>query len=190
MHLDEATPHLHINFVPVCYDQKQGLSTRVSMKRAIQQMGFTANGKKETEAILWGNSERKKLTEILNNNHIIRRVVGAYYDHKSLNEFKQLSNAIKEANAHITVLKKKNAVDLSEGEVEEILNQNDYLREVIEKQNNELKRLRAISAAKFLPVEIYNDEKRQYILEQLQKRIAPLSRKTTLSIFPNTTNRR
>lgn len=36
MHLDEATPHLHINFVPVCYDQKQGLSTRVSMKRAIQ----------------------------------------------------------------------------------------------------------------------------------------------------------
>lgn len=51
MHLDEATPHLHINFVPVCYGQKQGLSTRVSMKRAIQQMGFTASGKKETEAI-------------------------------------------------------------------------------------------------------------------------------------------
>ena len=47
MHLDEATPHLHINFVPVCYGQKQGLSTRVSMKRAIQQMGFSASGKKK-----------------------------------------------------------------------------------------------------------------------------------------------
>ena len=31
MHLDEATPHLHIDFVPVCCRQKQGLSTRVSM---------------------------------------------------------------------------------------------------------------------------------------------------------------
>lgn len=51
MHLDETTPHLHINFVPVCYGQKQGLSTRVSMKRAIQQMGFSANGKRETEII-------------------------------------------------------------------------------------------------------------------------------------------
>ncbi|MDE7361932.1 MAG: plasmid recombination protein [Oscillospiraceae bacterium] len=184
MHLDEATPHLHINFVPVCYGQKQGLSTRVSMKRAIQQMGFTANGKKETEAILWGNSERKKLTEILNNNHIIRRVVGAYHDHKSLNEFKQLSNAIKEANAHITALKKKNAVNLSEGEVEEILNQNDYLREVIEKQNNELKRLHAISAAKFLPVEIYNDEKRQYILDQLEKVNCPFVEENNTIYIP------
>ena len=32
MHLDEATPHLHIDFVPVCRGQKQGLSTRVSMR--------------------------------------------------------------------------------------------------------------------------------------------------------------
>ena len=47
MHLDEATPHLHIDFVPVCCGQKQGLSTRVSMKRAIQQMGFSAGGKKK-----------------------------------------------------------------------------------------------------------------------------------------------
>lgn len=31
MHLDEATPHLHINFVPVCYGQRQGLSTPLSV---------------------------------------------------------------------------------------------------------------------------------------------------------------
>lgn len=173
MHLDEATPHLHINFVPVCYGQKQGLSTRVSMKRAIQQMGFTANGKKETEAILWGKSERKKLTEILNNNHIKRLVVGAYHDHKSLNEYKQIKDTLQKAHAHIATLKKKNPVDLNEIEVGEVLNQNEFLRDLLAKQQEELAELRLRSTAKFLPVEIYNDEKRQYILEQLQKANCP-----------------
>ena len=87
MHLDEATPHLHINFVPVCYGQRQGLSTRVSMKRAIQQMGFSANGKRETEIILWGNSERNALTDVLNNHHIARKVVGVFHDHKTVEEY-------------------------------------------------------------------------------------------------------
>lgn len=35
MHLDEATPHLHIDFVPVCHNQTRGLSTRVSLKKAL-----------------------------------------------------------------------------------------------------------------------------------------------------------
>lgn len=35
LHLDEATPHLHIDFVPICTNQTRGLSTRVSLKRAL-----------------------------------------------------------------------------------------------------------------------------------------------------------
>ena len=31
MHLDEATPHLHISFVPVAHNQKRGLETRIFM---------------------------------------------------------------------------------------------------------------------------------------------------------------
>ena len=92
MHLDETTPHLHINFVPVCYGQKQGLSTRVSMKRAIQQMGFSANGKRETEIILWGNSERNALTDVLNNHHIARKIVGVFHDHKTVEEYKRYAD--------------------------------------------------------------------------------------------------
>ena len=92
VHLDEATPHLHINFVPVCYGQRQGLSTRVSMKRAIQQMGFSANGKRETEIILWGNSERNALTDVLNNHHIARKIVGVFHDHKTVEEYKRYAD--------------------------------------------------------------------------------------------------
>ena len=148
-------------------------------------MGFTANGKKETEAILWGKSERKKLTEILNNNHIIRRVVGAYHDHKSLGEYKQLKSELQEINAHITALKKKNPVDLNETEFGEVLNQNEYLRDFVAQQQKELARLKAISAAKFVPIEIYNDEKRQYILEQLQKVNCPFVEENNAIYIPD-----
>ena len=169
MHLDEATPHLHINFVPVCYGQKQGLSTRVSMKRAIQQMGFTASGKKETEAILWGSSERAKLTEILNNHNIVRQVVGAFNDHKSVEEYKKYAQIIDSKNAHINALKKENPVDLSSTDVGDILNQNDFLRDAVTKKNKEISQLKAMTKSQFVPIEIYNDEKRQYIIEQLQR---------------------
>lgn len=41
IHLDEATPHLHLDFVPVATEQKRGLATRVSLKQALAQQGFT-----------------------------------------------------------------------------------------------------------------------------------------------------
>lgn len=141
MHLDEATPHLHIDFVPVCCRQKQGLSTRVSMKRAIQQMGFSASGKKETEAILWGSSERTKLTEILNSHNIARQVVGAFHDHKSVEEYRRYAQILGNTREHINALKKENPVDLSSTDVGEILNQNDLLRETITKQKKEISQL-------------------------------------------------
>lgn len=44
MHLDEATPHLHIDFIPICHSHKQGLSTAVSFKGALAEQGiFSVN---------------------------------------------------------------------------------------------------------------------------------------------------
>lgn len=136
-------------------------------------MGFTASGKKETEAILWGSSERAKLTEILNNHNIARQVVGAFHDHKSVEEYKRYAQIIGDKNAHINALKKENPVDLSNTDVGDILNQNDFMRETITKQQAEISQLRTRTTAKFLPIEIYNDEKLQYIIEQLQRVNSP-----------------
>ena len=33
LHMDEATPHLHIDFIPYTTESKRGLETRVSLKR-------------------------------------------------------------------------------------------------------------------------------------------------------------
>ena len=40
LHMDEATPHIHIDFVPFTTGSKRGLEKRVSLKQAMLNMGF------------------------------------------------------------------------------------------------------------------------------------------------------
>lgn len=174
MHLDEACPHLHIDFVPVCYNQSQGLKTRVSMKRAIQQMlGITASKKKESEAVLWCNAERDIMTKILNAHQINRQIVGAYHEHLPLKEYRQHAQNLKAMNQKIKTLTEQNPADLTREEVGEIINQNKLLRESLNRQQQELIRYKTQALSDFVPIEIYNDEKRQYIISMLQQQRTP-----------------
>lgn len=36
LHMDEETPHLHIDFIPYTTSSKRGLETRVSLKKAME----------------------------------------------------------------------------------------------------------------------------------------------------------
>ena len=52
MHLDEATPHLHIDYIPVAHGYKNGMKTRNSLTKAFQQMGFAkAVSRKQNETV-------------------------------------------------------------------------------------------------------------------------------------------
>ena len=64
LHMDEATPHLHVDFVPTATEQSRGLSTRVSLKQALKQQGFESLGRKRTEWNAWMEREKGALTEI------------------------------------------------------------------------------------------------------------------------------
>lgn len=62
LHLDEATPHLHIDYIPVGH-YKQGVDTQNGLAQALKEMGYGA-GK---DAIArWRERECKLLTEICN----------------------------------------------------------------------------------------------------------------------------
>lgn len=41
VHVDEATPHLHVAYVPVSHGNKRGLSTKNSLRGAMREMGYT-----------------------------------------------------------------------------------------------------------------------------------------------------
>ncbi len=59
IHMDEATPHLHINYIPVGHYSK-GLDTRNAMAKALEEMGYTGIN----AATKWREHERTVFTEI------------------------------------------------------------------------------------------------------------------------------
>lgn len=89
MHLDEATPHLHMDYIPVAHGYKTGMETRNSLTKAFQQMGFAkAVSKKENETVAWQAKERAYLTELCNEQGIEIEVLGVQRDNLSLPEYK------------------------------------------------------------------------------------------------------
>jgi len=58
LHLDEQTPHLHIDYVPIADNYKNGMAVRNSQSVALQQMGF---GKNKNSINEWRIQERKIL---------------------------------------------------------------------------------------------------------------------------------
>ena len=80
MHLDEATPHLHIDFVPITHTGSRGLSTRVSMSGALREMGFAPENKFLTEWVAWSDSERAVMEKILREHGLYRDIIALDID--------------------------------------------------------------------------------------------------------------
>ena len=89
LHMDEATPHLHIDFVPFTTGSKRGLETRVSLKKALEAQGFVGKGRSDTEWNRWVYSEKEKLSEIMLEYGIEWDKKGTHEKHKSVSEFKR-----------------------------------------------------------------------------------------------------
>ena len=61
LHMDEATPHIHIDFVPFTTGSKRGLDTRVSLKQALATQGFKGGTRGATEWAQWVQSEKEQI---------------------------------------------------------------------------------------------------------------------------------
>ncbi len=89
LHMDEHTPHLHIDFVPFATNQKRGLSTRNALTKALEQQGFIAKGKFDTSSKLWIDSEKECLSEIMQRYGIEWKKLGTHNNHLSVLDFKK-----------------------------------------------------------------------------------------------------
>ena len=89
LHMDESTPHLHIDFVPFTTGSKRGLETRVSLKKALEAQGFVFKCRSDTEWNRWVYSEKEKLSEIMLEYGIEWDKKGTHEKHKSVSEFKR-----------------------------------------------------------------------------------------------------
>ena len=93
LHMDEATPHLHIDFVPYTTGSKRGLDTRVSLKQALLALGFKGGTRSETELNQWVQHEKKQLAEIMLERGIEWEQKGTHEKHLSVLDFKKKERA-------------------------------------------------------------------------------------------------
>lgn len=176
MHLDEANPHLHIDFVPIATNQTRGLSTRVSMKRALIEQGFSAEHKKDNELIAWEASEREYMTEILRRHGLERDNKNNHRRHLSISEYKaqqdELEKMKKQAEnikSYVAAATQKNPDDITPEEAAIIKNDNALMQKQIDRQREQLSVLSKKLGAKFISFEIFSEEKLQFVASELSK---------------------
>ena len=140
MHLDEATPHLHIDYIPVAHGYKNGMETRNSLTKAFQQMGFAkAVSRKQNETVAWQEREREYLTELCREQGIEIEVLGVQRDNLSLPEYKAAMHEVEELEQQAVILdKQKETLEQHNNDLEK---QSSELRGKVQEmkaQNNEL----------------------------------------------------
>ena len=89
LHMDEATPHLHIDFVPFTTGSKRGLETRVSLKKALEALGFAGGTKSHTELNQWIEAEKQALASIMAWHDIEWEQKGTHEEHLSVLDYKK-----------------------------------------------------------------------------------------------------
>ena len=89
LHMDEATPHLHIDFVPYVTGSKRGPDTRVTMKQALASRGFVGKGRENTEYNQWMESEKQELAKIAERYGMIWEQKGTHREHLDVLNFKK-----------------------------------------------------------------------------------------------------
>lgn len=66
LHLDEKTPHLHIDYIPLAHGYKQGLSVRNSLDRALGEQGVEGKSTKyENRTLAWQRAEKDYIEQIM-----------------------------------------------------------------------------------------------------------------------------
>ncbi|GFI24999.1 hypothetical protein IMSAGC012_00105 [Lachnospiraceae bacterium] len=153
MHLDEATPHLHIDYIPVAHGYKNGMKTRNSLTKAFQQMGFAkAVSKKQNETVAWQEREREYLTELCREQGIEIEVLGIQRDNLSLPEYKAAMREVEELEQQAVAL--------------------DMQKEILEQQNDDLAQKTSELCGQVQEMEAKNNElvlQAQKLTEQIEE---------------------
>lgn len=129
LHMDEATPHLHIDFIPFTTNSKRGLDTRVSMKQALSNQGFNGGTREETECSQWIHSEKQALSKVMQEHNVEWEFQGNDKEHLSVLDYKKQERIkeVAELERQCDVLK-HNIADLADcqQQIENIFSEQEF----------------------------------------------------------------
>ena len=135
LHMDEATPHLHIDFVPFTTGSKRGLETRVSLKQALAALGFKGGTRSDTEWNQWVASEKRQLAAVMERHGIEWEQKGTHEKHLSVLDFEK-----KERAKEVAALEARKADLQEENAAFEEINEN--LHEQLQQIDDEIHSLK------------------------------------------------
>lgn len=96
LHMDEQTPHLHIDYIPLARGYKQGLQVRNSLDRAFKEQGIEGKSNKyENRTIAWQNREKDHIESIMKEYHLERaQDKGLAQEHLTVDQYKAVAERI------------------------------------------------------------------------------------------------
>ncbi len=137
IHMDEATPHLHIDFIPIATENKRGLSTKNSLSKALEQQGFQSEGRFNTCSKLWVDSEKQRLAECMAEHGLEHEVKGIHRSNLSVEEFKlqKRMEEVAELDAEIVVKEQKlsaldGQIDSKQSELENLTDKETKIKDL------------------------------------------------------------
>ena len=166
LHQDEATPHLHIDFIPYVTGWKgKGMDTRVSLKQALKGLGFQGGNKHDTELNQWINHEKEVLAEIAKQYGIEWEQKGTHEEHLDVYNFKKKE--------------RKKEVQKLEQEKESLTVENEELTAQIAESRVDIQALKddkeqAIKAKQEAEQKAGNAEKELKSLEERREQLQPI----------------
>lgn len=120
LHMDEATPHLHIDFVPFTTGSKRGLDTRVSLKQALAAQGFKGGTRGDTEWSQWVRSEKEQLAVVMERHGIEWEDKGTHEKHLSVLDYKKEQRAKEIAALETVKAEKQSQAESQERRLKEL----------------------------------------------------------------------
>lgn len=142
LHMDEETPHLHIDFVPFICNSKRGLDTRVTLKGALREQGFKGGSKGETEWNQWIEAQKKELSKTMEKYNIKWKKLETHNKHLSVLDYQkqmrmQEVTAIEKKKSELEVLISHDVQRLNSLEMS-VIRQTQEL-EILAKKDEKLK---------------------------------------------------
>ena len=165
LHVDEATPHLHIDFVPYTTGSKRGLHTRVSLKQALSALGFKGGTRRETERNQWVAYEKEQLAAVMLEHGIEWEKKGTHEKHLSVLDFEKKERAKEVAELSETNdLLKEQAAALAEDK-EKLLSDNEKLEKKQKRLQQEIEKMVQSKAVMERNIHAYDEDEKWQLPE-------------------------
>lgn len=180
LHMDEATPHLHIDFVPYTTGSRRGIDTRVSLKQALSALGFKGGTRRETELNQWVAYEKEQLAAVMREYGIEWEKKGTHEKHLSVLDFEKKERAKEIAELDQSISDGKEILSdiqvqqlKAEQKTEQIRQEGEAIRQEVSElsETSDLLKEQAEALAEDKEKLLYDNEKLEKQQKKLQQEI-------------------